>query len=206
MCLCGGVAWNALPRPRRREVFYWSSSIHGLKITGKIRDFEALVRENKWKIFKIQNIGAICQAQDPACPRATRMGPPVNPPAGKEKLPMPTVDDSSDEEAGPAPPPVAKKRKTLEFQQLFLDNLPSATAYEKSYMHMAEVSHVRFTKTNFLITASADGHIKFWKKKPKEVEFVKRFFAHVLFPSPCSPAPQPQTLQRTLLVGCFHPH
>lgn len=119
---------------------------------------------------------------------------------------MPTVDDSSDEEAGPAPPPVAKKRKTLEFQTLFMDNLPCATAYEKSYMHMAEVSHVRFTKTNFLITASADGHVKFWKKKPKEVEFVKRFFAHVRPPcSPCAPAATSPAKIETL-VGCFHSH
>jgi len=110
---------------------------------------------------------------------AREMGPPVAAPPGEKKLPMPTVDDSSDDEAGPMPPPAAKKRKTLEFQQLYMDNLPSASAYEKSYMHAAEVTHVRFTKTNFLITASTDGHVKFWKKKAKEIEFVKRFFAHV---------------------------
>ena len=32
--------------------------------------------------------------------------------------------------------------------------------------------------TDFLITGSVDGHLKFWKKKPEGVEFVKHFRAH----------------------------
>ncbi|EKX47585.1 hypothetical protein GUITHDRAFT_106571 [Guillardia theta CCMP2712] len=102
----------------------------------------------------------------------------------QQQPPVPSVDDdSSDEEAGPMPPPSHpnKKRKVLEFQQVFLDHLPSAQLYEaqRSYMHQNQVLHVKFTKTNFLITGSAEGHIKFWKKKSKEIEFVKRFFAHL---------------------------
>lgn len=63
---------------------------------------------------------------------------------------------------------------------MFLDHLPSATCYEKSYMHVGELAHVRVTpKTDFVVTASVDGQLKFWKKKPKEIEFVKRFYAHV---------------------------
>ncbi len=32
--------------------------------------------------------------------------------------------------------------------------------------------------TDYLITGSVDGHLKFWKKKPEGVEFVKHFRAH----------------------------
>jgi hypothetical protein len=32
--------------------------------------------------------------------------------------------------------------------------------------------------TDFLVTGSVDGHLKFWKKKPEGVEFVKHFRAH----------------------------
>lgn len=32
-------------------------------------------------------------------------------------------------------------------------------------------------QTEFLITASADGHIKFWKKQPVGVEFAKHYKA-----------------------------
>lgn len=34
-------------------------------------------------------------------------------------------------------------------------------------------------RTDFAITASKDGHIKFWKKMPQGVEFVKHFYAHL---------------------------
>ena len=36
----------------------------------------------------------------------------------------------------------------------------------------------RAQATDFLITGSVDGHLKFWKKKPEGVEFVKHFRAH----------------------------
>ena len=109
----------------------------------------------------------------------------------------------SDEEAGPAPPPgldkPKKKRKVLEFQQVYLDSLPSASMYERSFMHQNTVTHVQWTKSNFLVTASAEGHVKFWKKKVAqrattggagdaggagpsgagEIEFIKRYCAHV---------------------------
>ena len=89
----------------------------------------------------------------------------------------------SEDEAGPAPPPgldkPKKKRKVLEFQHVYLENLPSATMYERSFMHQNTVTHVEFTKTNFLVTASSEGHIKFWKKKIGEIEFIKRYVAHL---------------------------
>jgi peptidylprolyl isomerase domain and WD repeat-containing protein 1 len=49
-------------------------------------------------------------------------------------------------------------------QYCFLGNLPSGENYEKSFMHRDVVTHVMVTPTDFIITASQDGHIKFWKK------------------------------------------
>jgi peptidylprolyl isomerase domain and WD repeat-containing protein 1 len=46
-------------------------------------------------------------------------------------------------------------------------------------MHRDIVSHVWMTCTNYLITGSVDGHIKFWKKQPEGIEFVKHFRAHL---------------------------
>ena len=34
-------------------------------------------------------------------------------------------------------------------------------------------------RTDFLVTASTDGHVKFWKKQEQGVEFVKHFRAHL---------------------------
>lgn len=34
-------------------------------------------------------------------------------------------------------------------------------------------------RTDFVITASQDGHIKFWKKRDLGIEFVKHFRAHL---------------------------
>ena len=62
--------------------------------------------------------------------------------------------------------PVAKKRKAVNVAELnLLENLPAADRYERSYMHRDQVGFVHCTKTFFLITASYDGHIKFWKKR-----------------------------------------
>jgi len=67
----------------------------------------------------------------------------------------------------------------LQFQQLYLQRLPSAEMYEKSYMHRDNVTHTAISRKDFVITGSKDGHVKFWKKKPEGVEFVKHFRAHV---------------------------
>ncbi|OMJ18994.1 Peptidyl-prolyl cis-trans isomerase cyp15 [Smittium culicis] len=47
-------------------------------------------------------------------------------------------------------------------------------------MHRDTLSSVIVTKTDFIITASTDGIIKFWKKKEKGIEFVKNYKAHLL--------------------------
>merc|ERR1719412_2284039 len=46
-------------------------------------------------------------------------------------------------------------------------------------MHRDVVTHTVTSKGGFIITASADGHIKFWKKDAEGIEFVKHFRAHV---------------------------
>ncbi|MGH0162249.1 UNVERIFIED_CONTAM: hypothetical protein FKN15_047684 [Acipenser sinensis] len=68
----------------------------------------------------------------------------------------------------------------LEFERVYLDNLPSAAMYERSYMHRDVITHIACTKTDFIITASHDGHVKFWKKKEDAgIEFVKHFRSHL---------------------------
>uniref|UniRef100_H3D7J5 peptidylprolyl isomerase n=1 Tax=Tetraodon nigroviridis TaxID=99883 RepID=H3D7J5_TETNG len=91
-------------------------------------------------------------------------------------------DAQDDEWVGPMPSEAtkAKKRKVLEFERVYLDNLPSAAMYERSYMHRDVITHIVCTKTDFIITASQDGHVKFWKKKEDEgIEFVKHFRSHL---------------------------
>lgn len=71
-----------------------------------------------------------------------------------------------------------KKQKIVKFEKLYLDLLPSAELYERSYMHRDALSHIVVSKTDFIITASVDGHVKFWKKQPLGIEFVKHFLSH----------------------------
>mmetsp|Transcript_11457 Transcript_11457/g.35010 ORF Transcript_11457/g.35010 Transcript_11457/m.35010 type:complete len:644 (+) Transcript_11457:87-2018(+) len=99
---------------------------------------------------------------------------------------------SSEEEvgAGPAPPPGTngedstkqavkpkrKKRRVLVNERAFVDTLPCAEMYQRSYMHRDVVTHVLLTpRTDFVVTGSADGQLKFWKKAAGVVEFVKQF-------------------------------
>ncbi|CAH4029039.1 peptidylprolyl isomerase domain and WD repeat-containing protein 1 [Pieris brassicae] len=92
-------------------------------------------------------------------------------------------DEEEDCWIGPMPSeaakPKSKKRKVLEFEELYLENLPSSETYERSYMHRDVVTHVVVTKTDFVVTASQDGHLKFWKKQEEGVEFVKHFRCHL---------------------------
>lgn len=67
----------------------------------------------------------------------------------------------------------------LEFEQQYLDALPCAQMYEKSYMHREVVTHCLVTPTDFIITASMDGCVKFWKKHQEGIEFVKVYRAHL---------------------------
>ncbi|GBF99133.1 peptidyl-prolyl cis-trans isomerase [Raphidocelis subcapitata] len=92
--------------------------------------------------------------------------------------PRPPADEDEEADVGPAPPK-PKKRKVLQFEQQYLEALPCAQMYEKSYMHRDTVSHVVATSSDFIITGSIDGHLKFWKKQEGGIEFVKHYRAHL---------------------------
>uniref|UniRef100_A0A7M4FIJ0 peptidylprolyl isomerase n=1 Tax=Crocodylus porosus TaxID=8502 RepID=A0A7M4FIJ0_CROPO len=99
-----------------------------------------------------------------------------------EPEPEPEPEDEDEERwVGPLPGEAAqaKKRRVLEFEHVYLENLPSASMYERSYMHRDVITHVACTKTDFVITASHDGHVKFWKKVEEGIEFVKHFRSHL---------------------------
>ncbi|KAG0311165.1 Peptidyl-prolyl cis-trans isomerase cyp15 [Linnemannia gamsii] len=93
----------------------------------------------------------------------------------------------SDDDIGPMPAPaaaeeenVAKKRKrALPHEQLYISRMPSAEMYEKSYMHRDAINFVAVTRTDFIITTSVDGFLKFWKKTDQGIEFVKQYRSHL---------------------------
>lgn len=103
-----------------------------------------------------------------------------------EEVLVPESDENKDEsreeegDEGFGPMPVAaKKKKTVAYEDVFIGNLPQAESYERSYMHRDVVTHLLVTKSDFIITASIDGHLKFWKKQSFGIEFVKHFRAHL---------------------------
>ncbi|KAL8371049.1 hypothetical protein RB595_001073 [Gaeumannomyces hyphopodioides] len=90
-------------------------------------------------------------------------------------------DSSSDSDMGPKLPSQApkKKRRVLPYEKLYTSALPASARYSKSLMHKEQLSFVLWTPlTEFLITASVDGVVKFWKKVAQSIEFVKEFKAH----------------------------
>ena len=92
------------------------------------------------------------------------------------------IDSSSDDDFGPALPSAApkKKRRKLPYEKLYISALPTSPRYSKSLMHKDQLSFVTFTpSTDFLITSSIDGVVKFWKKVAVGIESVKEFRAHI---------------------------
>ncbi|KXG54260.1 uncharacterized protein PGRI_074040 [Penicillium griseofulvum] len=91
-------------------------------------------------------------------------------------------DDSSDDDFGPALPSEAapkKKRRKLPFEKVYINALPVSARYSKSLMHKEQLSFVTVAPyTDFVITSSIDGFVKFWKKMAEGIEFVKEFLAH----------------------------
>lgn len=67
----------------------------------------------------------------------------------------------------------------MPYEHIYLENLPNAESYERSYMHRDVITHLVCTKSDFVVTASLDGHIKFWKKGELGIEFVKHFRSHL---------------------------
>ncbi|KAG2411935.1 peptidyl-prolyl cis-trans isomerase cypE [Aspergillus terreus] len=105
--------------------------------------------------------------------------------APSNKRPIDAVDendDSSDDDFGPALPSAdapKKKRRKLPFEKVYVNALPASPRYSKSLMHKDQLAFTIITPhTDFLITASIDGFVKFWKKMAVGVEFVKEFRAH----------------------------
>ncbi|EOD48288.1 putative peptidyl-prolyl cis-trans isomerase cype protein [Neofusicoccum parvum UCRNP2] len=95
----------------------------------------------------------------------------------------PQVEDTSsdDDDFGPALPSQVpkKKRRKLPYESLYVAALPASARYSKSLMHKEQLCFSTFTPyTDFLITSSIDGVVKFWKKTRDGVEFVKEFRAH----------------------------
>ncbi|KAF2744091.1 peptidyl-prolyl cis-trans isomerase cyp15 [Sporormia fimetaria CBS 119925] len=90
-------------------------------------------------------------------------------------------ESSDDDDFGPALPSSApkKKRRKLPYEKLYIAALPSASRYFRSLMHRDQLCFTTFTPfTDFLITSSIDGVVKFWKKDFGAIEFVKEFKAH----------------------------
>ena len=88
---------------------------------------------------------------------------------------------SDDDDFGPALPSSApkKKKRKLPYEKLYIAALPAAPRYVKSLMHREQLGFTTFTPhTDFLITSSIDGVVKFWKKDFGGIEFVKEFRAH----------------------------
>jgi len=109
-------------------------------------------------------------------------------------------ESSSEEDVGPAlpdsilgkrkrppteqiPQPAKKQfiaKRLAELDEVALNELPSAPMYEKSFMHRDVLTHLLVTpKSHFLVTASKEGIVKFWKKMEIGVEFAKVYRAHV---------------------------
>ena len=90
-------------------------------------------------------------------------------------------DSSSDDDMGPQLPTEApkKKRRILPHEKLYVAALPKSPRYSKSLMHKEQLLFTTWTPiTEFLITSSIDGVVKFWKKIGDGIEFVKEFKAH----------------------------
>ncbi|KAF2769238.1 hypothetical protein EJ03DRAFT_97422 [Teratosphaeria nubilosa] len=103
------------------------------------------------------------------------------------KRPHDDSDSESDSGAdlGPALPPTAndasapKKKRRLPYEKSYVAALPSGTRYSRSLMHKDQLSFCTFTPhTDFLITSSVDGYVKFWKKTAGGIQFVKEYKAH----------------------------
>ncbi|EAL73116.1 WD40 repeat-containing protein [Dictyostelium discoideum AX4] len=71
------------------------------------------------------------------------------------------------------------KTKELPFEQLYLDRLPNSLMYEKSFMHKDICTFIAVSKSDFIVSTDILGYVKFWKKQPIGIEFVKTFKSHV---------------------------
>jgi peptidylprolyl isomerase domain and WD repeat-containing protein 1 len=109
------------------------------------------------------------------------------------KRPWPWLTTDDDDDVGPMPVDDAPKKKrrgmsidcdltnkVLPHEKTYLDQLPSSSRYMKSFMHRDPLAYVTVTpSTDFVITTSVDGVVKFWKKQAVGIEFVKQYRGHL---------------------------
>lgn len=57
-------------------------------------------------------------------------------------------------------------QRHLAHKEALLRQLPCSEMYETSFMHRDDVTHVAVTPNDFILTAGADGDLRFWKKQP----------------------------------------
>lgn len=92
------------------------------------------------------------------------------------------ISDSSDDDFGPALPSsvLPKKKRKLLYEALYVAALPKGIRYSKSLMHKEQILSVTVAPSpaDFVITASVDGVVKFWKKTLSSIEFAKEYRAH----------------------------
>lgn len=74
--------------------------------------------------------------------------------------------------------------KFFEKMGIYMDNLVASNKYEKSYMHRDILSMIlSIEASNFIITVSEDGILKFWKKLFLGIDFIKQYKAHIAKPT-----------------------
>lgn len=107
-------------------------------------------------------------------------------PSVKKVLDKKQVEDSdSDSDVGPLPIKDTEKSSAKEVAKIniaderLLSNLPCGNMYERSFMHRDTMQFINVSKSDFVISSSVDGHIKFWKKNPIGIEFVKNYKSHL---------------------------
>ena len=100
----------------------------------------------------------------------------------EEELPLieftTTASASSSSAAAAASSSASAASSAIEARAALAD-LPCAEMYEKSFMHRDHVTQIVVTSSDFVITCSRDGQLKFWKKMQQGIEFVKHFRAHM---------------------------
>ena len=73
--------------------------------------------------------------------------------SGSARAPGPPAPEETGDDGTDNDEPGSKRRKAgLEFEDLYLNALPSAEMYEKSYMHREQITHIVVTATDFVVT------------------------------------------------------
>lgn len=102
----------------------------------------------------------------------------------RSRSPQDDGSDSSDDDFGPAPAlpstTAPKKKRKLAYESLYMNALPKGVRYSKSLMHREQLCTVTVapSPSDFVITTSIDGRVKFWKKVATGIEFAKEYAAH----------------------------